>query len=109
MVQLSEQLLSQITQRLRQSLNPICILLFGSYASNCAGEDSDIDLLIVVPDSDKNTRELAHLGRTSLWGIKMPFDLIVCKKSELDKWSGVACNPIHTAVTQGRLIYESQN
>jgi uncharacterized protein len=109
MKQLSKQLLVQITERLRKSLDPQSIYLFGSHAAGCADKDSDIDLLIVVADTTTNSRELAYHGRNSLWGIKAPFDLIVCTKSELQKWSSVSCNPIHTAVTKGRLIYESQN
>ena len=109
MKDLSKQLLYQITERLKESLNPQFIYLFGSHANNCADKDSDIDLLVVVPDTNTSNRELAYVGRNSLWGMKIPVDLIVCKKSELEKWSNVICNPIHTAVTKGYPIYESKN
>jgi predicted nucleotidyltransferase len=109
MEQLSETILGQITEKLKKSLNPRRIYLFGSYAANSADKDSDVDLLVVVADSETPNRQLTFLGRNSLWGVKLPIDLIICKQSELEKWSGVICNPIRTATQNGRLIYESKN
>ncbi len=66
--------------------------------------DSDIDLLAVVSDTETPPRELARRGRSTLRGLKVPVDLIVCTTAEKKKWAAVPCNVIHTA-TQGRRVY----
>ena len=107
MKQCSQELLGEITQRLIVALHPCRVYLFGSQARGDADGDSDVDLLVVVPDTATPPRELARLGRRSLWGMGVPVDIIVCTDSELAKWSQVRCNVIHTAVEKGRLLFAS--
>jgi len=108
MKELSADLLDEITSRLTEALHPLIIYLFGSYACGDADDGSDIDLLVVVPDTDKSTREIARQGRASLRGLMFPVDLIVCTQSQIQKWSDVKCTLIYTVIRKGRLIYESQ-
>jgi len=81
MKNLSSELLDEIAKRLAESIHPERIYLFGSCAAGTADEDSDIDLLAVVPDTDRSTREIAIEGRSSLGDFLISFDLIVCTKS----------------------------
>ncbi len=46
-------LLDEIVRRLVDGLNPEKIILFGSHAYVSPNENSDIDLLIVIPESDE--------------------------------------------------------
>ena len=80
MRELTESLLEEITKRLAESINPDKIYLFGSYASDRADDDSDVDLLAVVPDTERSLREIAIEGRKSLWDIQIPFDLNHCEE-----------------------------
>ena len=107
MRELSTELLDEIASRLADALHPVMIYLFGSQANGDADQDSDIDLLVVVPDTQLSHRQLARCGRQSLWGMRIPVDLIVCTISEVQKWSQVNCNLIHTAVQKGQIIYEA--
>ncbi len=109
MKELPTELLDEITSRLTDALHPVMIYLFGSHAYGNADQDSDIDLLVVVPDTQLSQRELARCGRWSLWGMRIPVDLIVCTASEMQKWSPINCNLIHTVVQKGQLIYEAGN
>jgi hypothetical protein len=43
----------------------------------------------------------------SLSGMCIPVDLLVFNTAEMQKWSNVPCNIIHTVVQKGRLVYES--
>ncbi|NQT50713.1 nucleotidyltransferase domain-containing protein [bacterium] len=99
------QLLDEIVRRLVAALHPLRIYLFGSHVAAEADRDSDLDLLVVVPDTPTSPRELARLGRGSLWGMAVPVDLVVCTDSEMRKWAPVPCNLIHTVVQRGRLVY----
>ena len=102
---LSAEILDEIVRRVVDALDPVGICLFGSHAAGAPDADSDIDLLVVVEDTQLSNRELARKGRQSLWGMCVPVDLIVCTASEMDKWSHVACNLRHTVAQKGRVVY----
>ena len=104
MKQLSKELIDEITSRLAKALHPESIYLFGSHAKGFADRDSDVDLFVVVPDTDVDQRQLARQGRRSLWGLRIPVDLVVCTDSQVKKWAPVNCNFIHTVIKKGRLI-----
>ena len=103
--EVSGELLAEIVRRLTDVLHPLEIHLFGSQAGGSADRDSDIDLLVVVPETETPPRELARRGRRSLWGTRVPVDIVVCTASEKEKWSRVACNLIHTVSQKGRRLY----
>jgi len=109
MRELSQELRDEIVHRLANALHPVKIYLFGSHASGDANQGSDVDMLIVVPDTELTQRQLARRGRQSLWGMRIPVDLIVCTASEMQKWSAINCSLIHTVVQKGQIIYEAQN
>ena len=52
MQEITPLLLQEITERLVKEFQPEEIILFGSYAWGTPDKDSDLDLLIVVSDSD---------------------------------------------------------
>ena len=105
MQELSDELLREVVARLVDDLDPLAIYLFGSRARQEAGPDSDVDLMVVVRDVDVHPRELARRARRSLWGLGMPFDVVVCTEADVRKWADVPCNLIHAARTEGRQVY----
>ena len=107
MKELSKELIKEITNRLKDALHPLKIYLFGSHACGNADKDSDIDLLVVVPDMDKSAREIARKGRASLWGLKTPVDLIVCTQSQFERYGDVKNTVMNEALCEGRLVYGS--
>jgi len=108
MKELTENLLEEITKRLAESIQPERIYLFGSHAAGKANQDSDVDLLIVVPDTDQSHHDLALRGRANLRDLMIPMDLVVCRHSEINKWQNVKCSLIYTVMRKGKLIYESE-
>ena len=107
MRELNSDILAEITKRLSESIQPERIYLFGSHAVGQADQDSDIDLLAVIRETDKSTRDIARKGRASLWGLKTPVDLIVCTKAQLERYGGVKNTVINEALCEGRLVYGS--
>ncbi len=107
MRELSTELLNEITKRLAESIHPERIYLFGSHAAGNAEDDSDVDLLAVVPDTDRSTRELAIEGRSSLRDLLISFDLIVCTKSQFDRYVDVKNTIMNEVLCDGRLVYGS--
>ena len=105
MQELSAELLDEIIKRLAESIHPERIYLFGSHAVGNADQDSDVDFLAVVPDTDRSTREIAVEGRSSLSDFLMSFDLIVCTKSQFDRYADVKNTIMNEVLCDGRLVY----
>jgi len=107
MRKISSDLLDEIIRQLVDSIQPEKIYLFGSHAAGQADEDSDVDLLAVVPDTDRSTREIAIEGRSSLRDFLISFDLIVCTKSQFDRYVDVKNTIMNEVLCDGRLVYGS--
>jgi predicted nucleotidyltransferase len=108
MKKLSKELINEMTNRLKDALHPLKIYLFGSHAAGNADQDSDVDLLIVVPDTNQSRHDLALKARANLREFIIPMDLIVCTHSEIEKWQNVKCTLIYTVMRKGKLLYESE-
>ena len=105
MKELSTELLDEITKRLAESIHPERIYLFGSHAAGNPDDDSDVDLLAVVRDTDKSTREITIEGRKSLWDLQIPLDLIVCTESQFNRYGQVKNTIMNEALCEGRIVY----
>jgi len=64
--------------------HPLRIVLFGSAARGEAGPESDIDLLVVMPDGT-HRRHAAQRLYASIRHVGIPFDLLVATPSDLQK------------------------
>ena len=64
--------LEHITASIKAHTNPESIYIFGSYANGAPSSDSDIDIYVVVPDSETDTIELGAKIRMSLSQKKNP-------------------------------------
>jgi len=62
-----KEVLEQIVKRLEEGLHPEQIILFGSYAYGEPTEGSDIDLLVIVPDSTEPASIVVPKGRIGAW------------------------------------------
>lgn len=67
--------ISSCAQQIAQRFHPEKIILFGSYAYSNPTEDSDIDLLVILPHEGQGTEQAAGI-RLQLH-TKFPIDLIV--------------------------------
>ena len=94
-----------IIQRLKDELNPVRIILFGSYAVGNPREDSDVDLLIVA-DTDLPPLERFALVSRMLADFPVAFDIIFKTPEEYSRWRNVVNNIVYFADRYGRVIYE---
>jgi predicted nucleotidyltransferase len=80
--------LDLIQKAIFSNTDPVSIYLFGSYAYGQPGPESDIDIYLVIPDTDSDTVELGANIRYALYKkIQLPFDLLIGKKSMFEKRS----------------------
>jgi len=94
----------ELGERIVQEFDPERIILFGSYASNTATEDSDIDLLIILPFEGKPyTKSLEILNRVNP---SFPVDLLARRLDDTER-RYAQCDPlIREALDQGVVLYE---
>lgn len=91
--------------RLADELHPVAIYLFGSRASGRAREDSDVDLCIIVPDSDEARHKISERAYLCMREAPVSKDLYVVKESAFRKRSKWL-NAIEREVgDSGKLLY----
>jgi predicted nucleotidyltransferase len=105
MKQLTTDLLDRITQKLVMTLNPEQIILFGSYAYGDPTEDSDVDLLVIVSQSDEPRYRRARQAYKVLRGIGIPKDILVMTRAEVDRKANVPSSLINQVLSQGKVLY----
>ena len=79
------QVLSSLLKRIVEEINPLRVVLFGSVARNTMSEESDIDLLVVMPEGT-HRRHTAQLIYKNIRNIEIPFDVLVVTDRDLEKY-----------------------
>ncbi len=93
--------------RIAEQFAPEKIILFGSYAYGEPTNDSDVDLLVIMPYNG-SAREKAFEIR-SAFSREFPLDLIVRSKEELQIRLGMNDYFLKEITERGRVIYERGN
>ena len=78
-------ILQEMTRRLVAEFQPTQIFLFGSHAWGQPTEDSDVDLLVIVPSSEKSPRERRLQARRCLRDLSTPRDILVETQAEVER------------------------
>ena len=90
-----------IGRRLGQALQPDAIYLFGSHARGDAGPDSDLDFMVVVPES-ADPRYVRNVAARRLVGdIPSPKDIVVLTRQEWQAEQRVVCSLASTVLREG--------
>jgi len=105
MVEINDQLLNEIVDRLVEALHPQEIYLFGSQASGKTHRRSDLDLFLVVDDDAGDLHELAGRGYIELSRIGVAVDLVLYRRRSMEKWAAVKFSLPYEVTRKGRRIY----
>jgi excisionase family DNA binding protein len=76
--------LVEIVRRLTEAYEPERIYLFGSAARADTDENSDYDVLLVVPDDAAPERLRARKAYEALWGLEAAVDVIVWRRGAFE-------------------------
>lgn len=98
-------MLEEVVRRLAEAYRPERIYLFGSAAQGEAGPDSDLDLMVVVPDGSEPARLRSRLGYEALRGTGTAVDVVVWEKSGFERRAGVVSSLPGVVMREGRLVY----
>ncbi len=104
---LQTETLGEVVHRIVKAVNPQKVVLFGSYARGGAGQESDIDLLVVMSSSEPRYKRALPIYR-ALRGVKVPLDIIVYTPEEIAEWSEVRQAFVTTALREGIVLYEKE-
>lgn len=105
MRELSENLIREITSRLVAEFRPSAIYLFGSHAWGTPTEGSDIDLLIVVHDSDEQPPKRATRALRCLRDLDLTKDILVRTEAEVETHRNSRSSLTTMILEHGRKLY----
>jgi predicted nucleotidyltransferase len=91
-------------RRIVESAHPLRIILFGSAARGEMGPNSDLDVLVVMPDGVHRRKTAQEIYR-HLWGFGFAKDIIVATESDLRKYGDNFSLIYYPALREGREIY----
>ena len=95
-------------QRLVAEFHPEQIWLFGSYAWGDPDEHSDLDFVVVVPESDLLPLRRAQLAHGCLGDLAIAKDVIVKTRAEFDRFIEVPASLAFKITREGTLLYKSK-
>ena len=105
MKSLSPELLNEMTSRLVAEFRPEKVILFGSYAWGEPGEDSDVDLLVIVAESDEKPVQRAVRAHRSLSGLNVSKDVLVKTRMEFERYQDVKASLENMILQRGKVLY----
>lgn len=85
---------------------PLKVILFGSFATGSASVQSDVDLLVVMPDGTQVKAATAAILR-DLEDAPLAKDVIVTTPSELAQRGSIVGTIFRPALREGKVLYES--
>jgi predicted nucleotidyltransferase len=94
-----------IVGELVTAAQPLQVLLFGSVAQQDDGPDSDVDLLVVLPQVERNRRHEVTVKLARAITAPVPVDLLVTDPAEIAE-RGDLPGILRVALREGRVVYD---
>lgn len=105
-ISLKETTLNELVRRIVETVHPRRILLFGSAARGQMGPNSDIDILVVMPDGVHRRRTAQNIYR-GLLGMGIAKDVVVVTESDIREYSDNPSMVLFPALREGRELYRA--
>lgn len=96
--------IDRLIKSIVEEVHPLRIILFGSAAKGKIDPNSDIDLLVVMPEG-VHRRHIAQLLYRKICGIGVPFDIIVSTPVDLEKHKNNIGLIYKTILEEGKEVY----
>lgn len=94
----------EMVDRIVREFHPDRVILFGSLARDEGGQNSDVDLLVVMPV--KGSHRKARLAiRRVLHDIRVPKDIVVTTPEDFEWRKEVAGTIEQPAAREGKVLY----
>ncbi len=106
MKNLDPQLLNEVVRRIADTIRPEKIWLYGSHAYGTPHVDSDVDLLVLVEQSDAPSYIRAREAYGVLKGLFFPAEIRVVTREEFARHLDWVVSVEREAMKKGRVVYE---
>ena len=103
-MQSDSEVIEQLVRRIIELVQPLRIILFGSAARGEMGPDSDIDVLVVMPEG-VHRRRTAQLLYRQIRGLGVPFDILVATPDDLERQKDNIGLIYQSILREGREVY----
>ena len=103
---IDQKILDELVKRIVQAIGPRRILLFGSAARGDFGPNSDLDILVVMPDGVHRRHTAQKLYRT-LAGLGVAKDIVVVTESDVLKHADNPSLVLRPALREGKELYSA--
>ena len=103
-MQLDPQVIDELVRRIVETAHPLRIILFGSAARGEMGSNSDLDVLVVMPDGTHRRRTAQRIYRNMI-GFALAVDVIVATESDLYQYGDNFSLVYYPALREGKEIY----
>jgi hypothetical protein len=94
----------QVAQRILNGMRADEVWVFGSRARGDFREDSDLDLLVLIPDSNEARHVRSRRARSIVADISGPMDICVLTRNEWQKQVRIANTLPFLAQKEGRIL-----
>ena len=98
-------LLDKAIDRLKAEFQPDEIFLYGSHAWGTPHDNSDVDLLVIVPDSEEAPIRRAQRAHRCLRGLRLPKDVLVETRQEINRVKHLRASLENAILNRGRRLY----
>ena len=100
----SKELIDELLRRIVAAVQPNRIILFGSAARGQMGPNSDLDVLVVMPDC-VHRRQTAHTIYRKLLGLGFAKDIVVATESDIRDYGDNPSLVLFPALREGKELY----
>jgi len=102
---LSSETLKTAVDRLKAEFRPEAIYLFGSHAWGTPTEDSDVDLMVIVGESDERSVRRRQRAHSCLAGLGIAKDVLVPTRAQVNRYKHLRASLYHQVLARGRKLY----
>jgi predicted nucleotidyltransferase len=102
--QVTESDLAELVRRIVDAVHPLRIILFGSAARGEMTADSDVDVVVEMPEGTEKLPTGMYLHRQMI-GSGLAVDFVVLTKGELERYGHVPGMIYRQVLREGKTIY----
>jgi predicted nucleotidyltransferase len=100
------QAIDELVRRIVEAVHPQRVILFGSAARGEMGPNSDLDVLVIMPDGTHRRRTAQEVYRR-MWGFGFAKDIVVVTESDVREYGTNPYMIIKNAFQEGRELYHA--
>ena len=105
MKMISNEEIQNVVDTIVEHFQPQRVVLFGSYATGEATDDSDLDLLVIKDTDLPRQRRLVGLGKKLTKVLVHPMDILVYTPQEVAERSGCGGDFVTQVIREGKTVY----